>query len=202
MYALYGKLPAAGDFLVRGLQRDVQQAIDDWLACGMLALQQAADDWLERYLVAPVWTFVAPAGRLSAEAVAGALMPSVDRVGRYFPLIVLRPLDGPATADQAQALCGELQRVAAVLPGALHETLGAEALLERVDECSERRHRPDLAAAPVAGAIGNARLLAPYRAAGDVSVWWSLAAPPAPMRYLTHRGRVDTELFVELYCGQ
>jgi type VI secretion system protein ImpM len=199
MYALYGKLPAAGDFLVRGLQRDVQQAIDDWLACGMLALQQAADDWLERYLVAPVWTFVAPAGRLSAEAVAGALMPSVDRVGRYFPLIVLRPLDGPATADQAQALCSELQRVAAMLPGALHETLGAEALLERVDGCRERDHRQE-----IEGATGNGstHLLAPYRSGGDVSVWWSAPGPAAPMRYLTHRGRADAELFVELCCGR
>ncbi|MBB4011671.1 type VI secretion system protein ImpM [Niveibacterium umoris] len=50
--------------------------------------------WLDRYLTAPVWRFVLTPGVLGSQGWAGVLLPSVDRVGRYFPLTVCAPLDG------------------------------------------------------------------------------------------------------------
>ena len=42
--------------------------------------------WLPAFLDAPVWRFALPPGACGDGAALGLLMPSVDRVGRYFPL--------------------------------------------------------------------------------------------------------------------
>ena len=146
-YGLFGKLPALGDFVARGLAGDDLRRIDDWLARGMLALQSSSAQWLDSYLVSPVWQCLIPAGRLCSEPCAAAVMPSVDRVGRYFPLLAVRALPPPS---EAAALIPELAIVAASLPAALHEQLGPDLLLERLAQPNPR---------PVAAPDGE-RLLA------------------------------------------
>ncbi len=84
---LYGKLPAFGDFVTRRLTPGFVEPWDQWLQeciAGSRALMGNA--WLERYLEAPVWRFLLSSGVLADQAYAGVLVPSVDRVGRYFPL--------------------------------------------------------------------------------------------------------------------
>ncbi len=82
----YGKLPARGDFVSRRLPRVFLDPWDAWLQEALASSrEQLGDAWLEDYLVSPLWRFVLAAGACGP-AVAGVLMPSVDRVGRYFPL--------------------------------------------------------------------------------------------------------------------
>lgn len=82
-----GKLPARSDFVRWNLPRGFVDAWDNWLAEVLAATKrEAGDDWLPAFLEAPVWRFLLPAGMCGACAVTGLLMPSVDRVGRYFPL--------------------------------------------------------------------------------------------------------------------
>jgi type VI secretion system protein ImpM len=87
---LYGKLPTHGDFLRRRVTDDFVAAWDEWLqhciADSRVALGEA---WLETYLTSPVWRFSLAANVCGAAPVAGVLAPSVDRVGRYFPLTLL-----------------------------------------------------------------------------------------------------------------
>ena len=52
------------------------------------------EEWLPIYLTSPIWRFVLSAGLCGGEVVAGVLMPSVDRVGRYFPFTLAVPLAG------------------------------------------------------------------------------------------------------------
>lgn len=89
--AFYGKLPWTGDFITRNMDFSQCQLVDQWLSAGMAALQDADTNWLESYLSAPVWSFCVPAGVWAEPAVCGALMPSVDRVGRYFPFLLFWP---------------------------------------------------------------------------------------------------------------
>lgn len=97
----YGKLASRGDFVSRGLPQTFIQPWDAWLAAGMLASQQQLGAaWLDAYLVSPLWRFVLAPGVCGPHAVCGVLMPSIDRVGRYFPLTL-----GFALDDQ-QALGG------------------------------------------------------------------------------------------------
>lgn len=103
----YGKLPSVGDFAQRRLPPDFVQAWDDWLA-RELADWQDADPagWLASYLAGASWRFMllprCVAGFDATAAVAGVLMPSVDRVGRYFPLTIAWRL--PATPADAPGL--------------------------------------------------------------------------------------------------
>ena len=84
----YGKMPSRGDFVRRGLPDSFVDPWDTWLQ-GLLAQTQAeiGNDWLDAYLNAPIWYFVVSSGVLDEHLWAGAMMPSVDRVGRYFPLV-------------------------------------------------------------------------------------------------------------------
>jgi len=93
MAAFYGKLPAKGDFLSRNLPREFVDTWDNWLQTGMNSSRQVLGDaWLETYLTSPLWRFVLPAGVCGQPAWAGVLMPSMDKVGRYFPMTIVHAL--------------------------------------------------------------------------------------------------------------
>lgn len=89
----FGKMPARGDFLTHGLSRDFVDPWDDWV---QLALEESqnrfSDQWLEIYLTSPVWHFAIAPAICGSTSWAGVLMPSVDAVGRYFPLTIAVPL--------------------------------------------------------------------------------------------------------------
>ena len=83
----YGKMPSHGDFVSRRLARAFIDPWDDWLQRAMATSRQALGArWLELYLVSPIWRFVLSPSLCGAEAACGLVMPSVDRVGRHFPL--------------------------------------------------------------------------------------------------------------------
>ena len=91
----YGKIPARGDFVARRLDPKFLKPLDEWLQRSIATSQrQLKDFWLTAYLDTPIWRFVMGPGLCGDVAVAGILMPSVDRVGRYFPLVLAAPLPG------------------------------------------------------------------------------------------------------------
>ncbi len=130
----HGKLPSLGDFASRRLDAAFIEAWDGWLAAGLLALREKQPDtWLEAYLGSPSWRFllmpgVLP-GKAGMQAWCGVLMPSVDRVGRYFPLTLVLPLGaGPASVQDAAALWPWLGRLDELARDALYEDWSAERL--------------------------------------------------------------------------
>lgn len=89
----YGKLANKGDFVGRGLSSSTVQVLDTWLQQGLMYAQQQLDDqWNEHYMVAPIWRFYLPSGVLDSHAWIGAFIPSIDRVGRKFPLLLANRL--------------------------------------------------------------------------------------------------------------
>ncbi|MEY4750579.1 MAG: hypothetical protein RIQ60_2793 [Pseudomonadota bacterium] len=155
----HGKLPTLGDFASRRLDSDFIEPWDGWLAASLLTLRQARPDaWLAAYLASPSWRFLLCPGVLSGpagqQAWAGVLMPSVDRVGRYFPLTVVRPLgDGPAGSQHMSVLWHWLARLDELAADALHD----DWTLDRLEDELARMAEPDLGG-PVAasGAIRGA----------------------------------------------
>jgi len=84
---LYGKLPSHGDFIRRRLPADWISAWDPWLQTALSASREKLSErWLEYYLHSPFWRFAIDAGVCGEHPWTGVIMPSVDRVGRYFPL--------------------------------------------------------------------------------------------------------------------
>jgi type VI secretion system protein ImpM len=70
-----------------GLPRDFTDPWHDWQSMVVAGSRtMMGDAWLDAFLEAPVWRFVLPPGMCGPRAVVGLIMPSVDKVGRYFPL--------------------------------------------------------------------------------------------------------------------
>jgi type VI secretion system protein ImpM len=90
----YGKLPCRGDFLQRRAPQDFVDAWDAWLQESLHQMRtRLQEQWLNAYLTGPVWRFALSAGVCGSGAYIGILVPSVDRVGRYFPLTVVAQLE-------------------------------------------------------------------------------------------------------------
>ena len=112
---LYGKVPAHGDFVRRGLPSSFVAPWDSWLAAGIAAARaQLGPHWEAAWDSAPAWRFALPPGACGPDAVAGVMLPSQDQVGRRFPitLAALLPPDAPPPeaawfdALEAAALAG------------------------------------------------------------------------------------------------
>ncbi len=95
---LYGKLPTKRDFIALGVSRDFLNAWEPWLQSGVSASQATlGQQWQQAFLRAPIWRFWLGAD-LCGVSTIGAFMPSLDKVGRYFPLTLF------ACADQGAAI--------------------------------------------------------------------------------------------------
>lgn len=91
----FGKLPARGDFVGRRLDQSFRTAFDGWLQKSIAtSRRQLGGAWLPAYLNTPIWRFVLGPGLCGEVPALGVMMPSVDRVGRYFPLVVAVQLPG------------------------------------------------------------------------------------------------------------
>jgi type VI secretion system protein ImpM len=87
---LLGKLPSHGDFLRRNLPAELAGPLDDWLAAVVAGSREnLGEGWRGAWLEAPVWRFALAAGPCGPHAAAGVWLPSVDRVGRHFPLLLV-----------------------------------------------------------------------------------------------------------------
>lgn len=59
---------------------------DEWLQAGLRASRERVGaGWEQAYRCSPIWHFALAAGVCGESAWAGVMIPSVDRVGRYFP---------------------------------------------------------------------------------------------------------------------
>lgn len=185
-FGFYGKIPALGDFVTRDVQRPVQLQLDAWLQSGLLALQSQRVDWLETYLVTPVWQFLLPPRTCAENPCAGLLMPSVDRVGRYFPLLAWAELPGEVAL---RPLCSHLAALAGRLPDVLQQGLQPEQIVALLaDELP-----PENAVLPAA--------LDGFSWQGNRSFWWAKTRADLPFRQVSHRGALDDELAVMLFGG-
>ncbi|MGD8909381.1 MAG: type VI secretion system-associated protein TagF [Chromatiales bacterium] len=91
---LYGKIPSLGDFVTRRLPRSFIAPWETWLQEVITnSRDQLGEIWLEHYLTSPLWRFALSPGICGEQAWAGILMPSVDRVGRYYPFTLAGQLE-------------------------------------------------------------------------------------------------------------
>jgi type VI secretion system protein ImpM len=89
----YGKLPSHGDFLRRRVSDGFVDAWDGWLReCLSASRTTLGARWLDVYLTSPAWRFACAAGACGPAPVMGLVAPSVDQVGRYFPLTIVAEL--------------------------------------------------------------------------------------------------------------
>ncbi len=228
----YGKLPCRGDFMQRRVPQRFVDAWDAWLQQGLHASrQQLGPQWLEVYLTSPVWRFVLDEGVCGEMSYAGVMLPSVDRVGRYFPLSLLTPLDpasslievacGAASAwfDAAEGLArgaldandldleafdAEVEALSARLPGA--QLAQSSQLLERIAQAGVAGggapwHLSMLGDSPQRAA--NAILsLELRRSFRPCALWWTQGSEAIGPGWLVTSGLPAPERFVAMLSGQ
>lgn len=126
----YGKIPARGDFVGAGLPAAVVDALDGWMRASLAASRDTlGDEWQPCWMEAPVWRFFAPVAGL---LLGGVWLPSIDRVGRTFPLVLVTDSTaaGPAWMDSAEEL-----GIAAVTADLPPDVLGTNLAALGADPC-------------------------------------------------------------------
>lgn len=99
---------------------------DQWLATEIQTRSaNSARQWLNAYLQSPTYHFVAGPDCITSaqhQPMAGVLMPSVDKVGRYFPLAICTLLPAlPNNIRDTAVLMQWLQQLDDIAANALHE---------------------------------------------------------------------------------
>lgn len=126
----YGKLPGSGDFVTRRLPHAFLDPWDAWLRTVIAGSRaRLGEGWQDAFLSMPAWRFVLERGVAGEEAWAGLIIPSVDAVGRYFPLtaacpLPLRDVNPVRTLCAARPWYDELEAVVlrVLAPGADRDT--------------------------------------------------------------------------------
>jgi type VI secretion system protein ImpM len=226
----YGKLPCRGDFLQRRAPQDFVDAWDPWLQeCLHETRQRLQDSWLNTYLTGPVWRFVLSPGVCGQGAFAGILVPSVDRVGRYFPLTVIAQLDSEEcplavacgstgwfesaetlvlNAIEAEALDFDTFDEQIAL---LRDQLGADNEASRVLQLLGHGEFPPASASrwqlPLTSAesLQSAVNAFAYREVGrglqPLALWWTQGSSALAPSWLATRGLPEARAFVAMLTG-
>lgn len=162
----FGKIPNLGDFAQRRLPEAFIRPWDRWLQDSLARTRtDFGEAWREAYLVAPIQRFWVAPGALGRLAWGGLLMPSVDRVGRYFPLTIAQPFDTLADALAARAWFAVLDRAA-------RHVLDVDYTADQLE--AELRMLPTLDGSAPDGATDEvaAALLRRCSSPRACSVWW------------------------------
>jgi type VI secretion system protein ImpM len=227
----YGKLPCRGDFLQRRVPLPFVEVWDAWLQeCLHASREQMQDAWLDAYLTGPVWRFVLDSGVCGESGYAGILVPSVDRVGRYFPLTVVAqlsaghcPLDVACSAnawfDAAETLVLDAleaeaididafdERVAQLRDPLAHEFASEAASLARAMREStfpanaDRWHVPLQSAQSLQRAINALAYREMSRAMQPLTLWWTEGSQALGASWLSLRGLPEASAFAAMLSG-
>jgi type VI secretion system protein ImpM len=211
----HGKVPARSDFIGAGLPPAVIACWDGWLQQALAASQRGLGTaWEARFCAAPPWRFALAAGACGPLPLIGVLMPSMDAVGRCFPLMLGQQIH--READPLALLAGsgawfaaaEAQALRALGGGFDPRGLGERLPAPAAAACTLQSREPGIAghwvplpalsAAPaVLGAPGR-----PVARPGRVRGLWCTTGAPhlAPGVALTH-GLVSPTAFAALLDG-
>jgi type VI secretion system protein ImpM len=136
----YGKIPTLGDFIHRGLSQRQIDVWDEWLQdCMVESRHRLGEGWLDFYLEAPVWYFALGSGNLDQQSWIGVMIPSVDRVGRYFPFAVMRPFTGGTPLDAMRLARDWFSKAETLTLDCLEEGFDAGGLESRLAALPEER---------------------------------------------------------------
>jgi type VI secretion system protein ImpM len=125
----FGKLPSHGDFISRRLPPSFREAWAVWLDTSLeRSREMLGETWLEAYLSSPIWCFAGSIGCVGRQPFAGVLMPSLDRIGRYYPLSILALTEpNESAAEIAAGTARWFARIEAIALSCLADAFDFEA---------------------------------------------------------------------------
>ena len=226
----YGKLPCRGDFLQRRVSEAFVEVWDAWLQrCLAESIAQMQGRWLEAYLTSPVWRFVLSPGICGDGAYGGVMVPSVDRVGRYFPLTIVASWEPENSAlavacgahswfDRAEELALDAPEASdfdlfdagvAQLPALANAQDAAEAVtlrghLDRVESASETQgwRVPLRSVHSLQRAVNLLAAREIERTLQPLSLWWSDGSKDTEPTWVCQRGLPPPQSFARMLSEQ
>jgi len=211
----FGKLPSVGDFAGRGMPQPLQETVHGWTSSGMAALmQQYLEQWRDVYLAAPIWRFVINACIWDKTSLIGCIAPSLDRVGRCSPLLVLRSFDAKNINDVLPPKSHWLNRI----DNALRRVVAEQIMVDSVFDILDQQKDVDASLAKTSniltdlGIVDHTERRDEWFSWPDLSIlfaeranrsfWWAEPSPKLPPRQVIHRGLPDDNLFCMLMSGE
>ncbi len=220
--SLYGKLPSKRDFVALSVPRAFLAAYEPWLQGGISASRlRLGERWQQAFLKAPIWRFWLGADICGA-ATAGAFMPSVDGVGRYFPLTVFSRSEpgGSIPPPELDPQEDWFIRIEDFLLTSLAPEVDFDTIARALDRLAPAADRL-LVAPPEAmtrlkdgsiltpcepgtfsGRLAQLRVEDHARAYAGSSVFWTLGGEGYPPLGLACKGLPDPNIFTGLLTGR
>jgi type VI secretion system protein ImpM len=219
----FGKLPSHGDFIGRRVTSAFREAWDAWLQrCLTESHRQLGSRWLDCYLTSPMWRFFLCEGVAGEASYAGVLLPSVDRVGRYFPLTVVAELPVELGAlSFAEGAAGWFNEVEQLCSGALENpdfelgefdaALAATSRwLSGLDQLCLARPFPGRstqwrwplrAVDNLGAALGGSLMTTAQTALRPMTMWWTAGSDLVYPSVLVARSLLNPQSFADLLAG-
>jgi type VI secretion system protein ImpM len=217
---LYGKLPAKRDFVAANVSRRFLEVWEPWLQSGMATSRQIlGESWREIYLRAPIWRFWLGAN-FCGGAVMGAFMPSIDGIGRYFPLtIALDESEGSLPPPEIEANEAWFDAVETILLDALHPDCAFEEAAAAVNGLGapareafegETADLAELSRGAVlirdfggaqTDAFARGRRFGHRQTFAGQSYWWTIGGEDFPRTALIETGMPPPDRFAALLTG-
>jgi type VI secretion system protein ImpM len=217
---LFGKLPAKRDFISANVSRRFLNVWEPWLQSGLaMSRQTLGQAWIEAYNRAPIWRFWLGSD-FCGEATIGAFMPSVDGVGRPFPLAVFAgEADNsvaPPETDSNDRWCEAAEKI---LLHALEDSATLEAIAYEVATMPDPILQPSAGEAAGARKLREGAILVPNvdrgisvafhearqfgngRVLASQSFWWTVGGEGFRPLALSHVGLPSAVRFADMLTG-
>lgn len=217
---LFGKLPAHGDFVSRRLPKSFISVWDTWLQCSVAGSQELlSDDWLNLFLTGSVWRFSLRPGVIDESAWAGVLIPSVDSVGRYFPLTIACDFDPRLDSFDFIATQSDwYDAMESIGLKALYEQLTADQILVLLDEsaanyksCIRTISQPSSSLLAGGGWVLNGENMASHYIAlvrelsdlsGSLGIWFCEKTDNSDSQTFIRKGLPDPREYAAMISGR
>ena len=176
----FGKLRSHGDFVGRRLPPEMREPLDAWLQAALLRSQaDLGAGWRPAWLSSPLWRFILAPGVCGPHSWTGVMMPSLDRVGRCFPLLLASSLArAPSPADCMATYAPWFVRLEDLALSSLDDGFSLDAFDAALAVMEGAPPPADLSSPPLPrqpeGSSGIVLAGAPAGAAVDgQSAWWT-----------------------------
>ncbi len=219
--ALFGKLASKRDFVAVQAPRRFLDVWEPWIQSSMSASrQELGNAWQAAYLKAPIWRFWLGED-LCGTTTMGAFMPSVDGIGRYFPLTAIasaeegEAIPPPETDPQADWFAATEDFLLSTLDHRVTYEAIADGLVRLALPFAEQPSgTEDLVALPegmiafvasersFADAFASMRRASPAKVCSSSTFWWTIGGEGFKPAALSARGMPDPFLFTEMLTGR
>ncbi len=211
----FGKLPQRGDFIQRNMSAEFVHTWDAWLQSVIsISRHNLGHQWLDYYLVSPIWRYLIP--QQSKTYQLGVMLPSVDKVGRYFPFTIsanIVPIN-----DAARVICKNKEwfdKAENIALQALDESINYDQLNSIVDELILAEDTPDINAnrrvsfripvdklSSLNSALEESRQYIPAKPKFNISYWWNEGNQDVPGNLICCEGMPDDNIYTAMLDGQ